>query len=109
MSSVNREGDLVLVHYEGRPAVYARIQTIEPDLKKDWFRVTMLMLTIPHQLVTWILREEYINGEQFTMGGKPVKLEKVDVAPTAREPEENQPASRGPKKSPKVVAFKKQH
>ena len=65
---VNREGDLVLVHYEEQPVVYARIQAIEPDIKRDWFQVTLLILTIPHQVVTWILREEYINGGPFTMG-----------------------------------------
>ena len=108
---VNREGDLVLVHYEDQPVVYARIQAVEPDIKRDWFQVTLLILTIPHQVVTWILREEYINGGPFTMGGKAMKLDKVGVDPPGRTPE-GDPSSSGSKKSrksPKVVALKKQH
>jgi len=57
---------------------YARIEAIEPDMKKDWYQVTLLFLTIPAQTVTWILREAYIQGELFTMGGQPVRLEKVE-------------------------------
>jgi len=109
--NVNREGDLVLVHYENQPVVYARIQAIEPDIKRDWFQVTLLILTIPHQVVTWILREEYINGEPFTMGGKDMKLETVKVDPSGRSPGGERPGSgpKGSEKSQKVVALKKQH
>ena len=28
-------------------------------------------------MVTWILRDAYINGEEFTMDGKQMRLEKV--------------------------------
>ena len=67
--SLKREGDIVLVYYQDQPTMYARIETIEPDIKKDWYHVTLLLLTIPAQTITWILREEYINGSPFTMGG----------------------------------------
>jgi hypothetical protein len=73
----NREGDVVLIHYQDKPMAYARIEAIEPDIKKDWYHVTLLLLTIPAQTVTWILREAYIRGELFTMGGQPVRLERV--------------------------------
>ena len=56
---------------------YARIEGINPDIKKDWYQVTLLLLTIPAQSVTWILRDEYINGASFTMGGQSMRLEKV--------------------------------
>ena len=107
----NREGDLVLVHYENQPVVYARIQAIEPDIKRDWFQVTLLILTIPHQVVTWILREEYINGEPFTMGGKDMKLERVSVDLSGRTPggDQSGSGSKGSEKSQKVVTLKKQH
>ena len=75
--NINREGDVVLVHHKDKPALYARIEAIEPDVKKDWFQVTLLLLILPAQVVTWILREEYINGTPFTMGGKAMRLEKV--------------------------------
>jgi len=74
----NQEGDVVLIHYQDKPMAYARIEAIEPDMKKDWYQVTLLFLTIPAQTVTWILREAYIQGELFTMGGQPVRLEKVE-------------------------------
>ena len=64
---MNIEGDLVLIYYKDEPGVYARIERIEADFKKDWYQVTLILLTIPHQVITWILREEYINGEMFTM------------------------------------------
>ena len=74
----NTEGDLVLVYCEDQPALYARIENIEPDIKKGWYRVTFLLLSIPKQIVTWILRAPYINGEPFTMGGTAMRLEKVE-------------------------------
>ena len=84
-SLMEREGDVVLIHYRDTPAVFARIETIEPDAKKDWYQVTLLLLTIPTQTVTWILRESYIQGAPFTMGGRPVRLEAVPRQPPARE------------------------
>ena len=74
----NQAGDVVLIHYQDNPMAYARIEAIEPDMKKDWYQVTLLLLTIPAQTVTWILREAYIQGEPFTMGGQPVRVEKVE-------------------------------
>lgn len=108
---LNQVGDLVLVHYEDQPVVYARIEAIEPDIKKDWLQVSLTILTIPLQTVTWILREEYIHGEGFTMGGKAMKLERVERAASGRTPGDGEPASRsrGPEKPSKVLAFKKQH
>jgi hypothetical protein len=72
------ENDVVLIYFEDKPAVFARIEAIEPDIKKNWYHVTLLLLTIPTQTVTWILLDSYINGSPFTMGGKPVRLEEVD-------------------------------
>ena len=45
--TLNREGDVVLVHYQDQPMAYARIEAITPDVKKDWFQVTLLLLTVP--------------------------------------------------------------
>lgn len=108
----NPLGSLVLVHYQDRPGAYARIEAIEPDVKKGWYQVTLLLLTVPAQNVTWILREEYIRGEPFTMGGQPVKLEPVPpYQPPARPkgPEQDESAGRGQGggKPGKIVPFKK--
>jgi len=70
-------GDLVLVYMEGSPAFFARIEDIAPDIKPEWFQLKMLVLQVPLLVITWILREAYINGEEFTMGGRPMRIEKV--------------------------------
>ena len=71
------EGDVVLIYHEDSPTVFARVEDIRPDMKKDWYHLTLLLLTIPTQTVTWILKDVYIEGEAFTMGGKPMRLEAV--------------------------------
>ena len=80
------EGDLVLVYMDERPAFFARIEGIDPDVKPQWFRVRMLLLQIPLVTVTWILRQPQIDGEQFTMSGRPVRLEKVVAPPDSVTP-----------------------
>jgi hypothetical protein len=79
------EGDVVLIHMDGKPAFFARIEKISPDPKPDWWQVKMLVLQVPLMVVTWILREAYINGEEFTMGGHPIRLVKVEAPPDVEE------------------------
>ena len=74
-----KAGDLVLVYHDEKPVVYARVEAIEFDVKKDWYQLTLLLLSIPAQTVTWILKESYIDGESFTMAGVPMKIEEVKV------------------------------
>ena len=71
------EGDLILVYMEEDPTFFARIESITPDIKPDWYHMKMLVLQLPLVVVTWILRRAYIDGDEFTMGGKPVRLVKV--------------------------------
>lgn len=89
------EGDLVLVYADNQPAFFARIEAITADVKPEWYQVTMLVLQVPVALMTWILREPYINGVEFTMGGRPIRMEKV-VAPE-RMPEGDSGISSEPK------------
>ena len=88
-----REGDIVLIYHQDQPALYARIEAIEPDVKKDWYRLTLLFLTITPQTVTWILREEYINGINFTMNDQPMRLEEVE---RSKQPVEGSNAGSSP-------------
>ena len=106
----NSEGDVVLIYYQDQPAVYARIEAIEPDTKKDWYQITLLFLTIPAQPVSWILREEYINGASFTMGGQSLRLEKVYQVSNKEESEDASHFSeqKGAEKAARVIPFKKQ-
>jgi len=87
-----QENDIILIYYEDQPAGFARIEAISPDVKKDWYHVTLLLLQVPLQTVTWILRDVYINGEEFTMGGNRLRLEKVEAPPEV-EPESDQEES----------------
>ena len=72
-----QENDIVLIYYEDKPVTFARIEQITPDYKKDWYHVKLLILQIPLQVATWILRNAYINGDEFTMGGKRMRLELI--------------------------------
>ena len=84
--------DIVLIYFEGNPLSFARIEAIEPDVKRGWYHVKLLLLQIPLQVVTWILRDVYINGEQFTMDGKKMRLELVQPFEKDKAP--------GPDKAP---------
>lgn len=107
MSGIN---DVVLIYFENKPAVYARIEDINPDIKKDWYHVTLLLLTIPTQTVTWILRDSYIQGSQFTMDGKPVRLEEVKriTSKINQEDESDSNKKKEPAKKGTVISFKKE-
>ena len=97
---MSKEGELVLVHVEDSPAFFARIECISPDVKPDWYQVTLLVLQVPLVEVTWILKEEYINGGSFTMGGKRVVMERVVAPPKELPPDEDRKSERYPKKKP---------
>jgi len=80
------ENDLVLIYFEDNPLSFARIESILPDSKPDWYHVKLLLLQIPPQLVTWILRDVYIGGNEFTMNGKRMRIEKVVVPDEPESP-----------------------
>ena len=61
-----QEQDIVLIYFEEQPLVFARIESILADSKPNWYHVKLLMLQVPPTVVTWILRDIYINGESFT-------------------------------------------
>lgn len=98
MATIN---DLVLVHLDREPAFYARINDINPDVKKGWYQVELLVLTLPPQTLVWILEEAHLQGEEFTMGGQPMKLL---VVPPKTPP---QPATPGPEGKGKVIPLRK--
>ncbi len=86
-----QENDIVLIYLEEKPISFARVEAIRPDVKKDWFQIKLLMLQIPLQAVTWILKDLYINGEEFFMGGKKMKLEVVTCPDETNLPAEDDP------------------
>ena len=109
------ENDVVLIYFEDNPMAFARIESIIADHKPNWYHVKLLMLSIPLQVVTWILRDVYINGDEFTMNGKRMRLEKVvcpddDLQDETGQPEDTQKAPEKevktkPEKESKVISL----
>jgi hypothetical protein len=105
---MNCVGDIVLIYFQEQPTIYARIEVIEPDIKKDWYQVTLLLLTIPQEIITWTLREEYINGATFTMGGNSMMLKKVEMISHEKRLEDVTQGEhkKGKGKPGKIIPFK---
>src|SRR5262245_66647714 len=78
-------GDVVLIHYQGKPASFARIENVRPHPRPGWLFCDLLVLAVPAQPVTWILERAQIDGVEFTMGGQPVRLEKLPELGTIHE------------------------
>jgi hypothetical protein len=76
-------GDLVLiVAKEPQISVfYALVTDIERDTsrKNEWWHVSLTLLTLPPQEITWTLRTPQFTGmEVFTMGGEERFVKAVD-------------------------------
>ena len=108
----NMEGNVVLIYYQDQPSIFARIEFIEPDMKKGWYQITLLLLTIPTRTVTWILRESYIQGDTFQMDGRSIRLEVVQRVNEKKDVEKPAPAEKRKKtdnekeKGGTVIPFK---
>ncbi|MEJ2638871.1 MAG: hypothetical protein P8010_04790 [Desulfosarcinaceae bacterium] len=83
-------GDLILIYFEDKPMSFARVEDILPDSKPGWFHIKLLLLQVPLQVVNWILRDVYIEGDEFTMNGNRMRMEKV-VSPEELDLEEVSP------------------
>ncbi len=94
-----QEKDVVLIYLEDAPVFFARIEDISPDIKKDWYHVKLLVLQVPLTTITWILRDIYIDGGEFTMNGKKMRLELV-VCPDEPKEESKEEKEEEEKTSP---------
>ena len=90
MAAIN---DLVLIHIDNKPGFYARIEDISPDVKPGWWQVKLLALSFPLQIFTWILDGSQIDGTPFSMGGTPVRMDRV-VAPAEEKVYDNTAGTR---------------
>jgi hypothetical protein len=77
---MNSIGDVVIIHIDNKPSVYARIEVIEADIKPKWYKVTFLFLSFPPQEISWILRREYLEGSPFTMKDIPIQIMSLERA-----------------------------
>lgn len=89
--------DLALIHIEHKPAFFARVEDISPDHKRGWWHVKFFILALPMKVVTWIIDDEQIRGAEFTMGGTPVRIEKIHP-PEEEFPEDNEGGKETPSK-----------
>lgn len=103
--------DLVLVHIDHKPSFFARVEDINPDYKRGWWHVKLFVLSLPMRVVTWIIDDEQIRGADFTMGGTPVRLEKIQ--PPREETAEETPdvagesGSTSGRKQARILSFNK--
>jgi len=97
MEKMTSEGDIVLIYFEDKPVVFARIEEILPDSKRSWYHVKLLMLQVPVHTITWILRDSYIEGAEFTMNGKKIRMAVVICPEEPDDPEKD-------KKNPETKA-----
>ncbi len=104
---MTKVGDVVLVYMDNNPTFFARVDEISADVKPGWFHVKLLALQVPLLVVTWILREAYYNGQQFTMGGRTMRIEIV-IAPAEEHSQTEPEDTRKNPVKPELVVHKKQ-
>jgi hypothetical protein len=71
-------GEVILVHLKNEPSFFARSENVIPDRKKGWWQISLLILTMPLKKMTWILDDEQMRGADFTMGGMPIRMERIE-------------------------------
>jgi hypothetical protein len=77
--SGTKPGDLILIGMQ--PGIfYGIVQSIIPNVKRDWFDFSFKLLLVPPVDVTWVLRIPQMTGEIFTMNGKEHFIVAVDAA-----------------------------
>jgi hypothetical protein len=91
-------GEVILVHIDEEPGFFALIERIEPDRKKGWWKMVFLVLAIPIKRMTWILDEEQLRGQPFTMNKVPIQLLRLEA------PDEDQPTASTNKRRPRPPA-----
>ncbi len=82
------ENDVVLIYLEKSPIFFARVESIWPDVKRDWFNIELLLLQVPLKVLIWTLKDDYINGDEFFMGGKKMRIEVVEAPADTFEAED---------------------
>ena len=101
------ETDLVLIHIDHKPVFYARVEKITPDFKPKWWQVKLLFLTVPLQVTIWIIDDNQIRGDDFTMDGTPIRIEKVKVPeePAKEEIPQSGIDGKEPRKKARVLSL----
>lgn len=84
LKSTTDEGDIVVILTENpQTLTYALVSGFERDTTRvdEWWHVTMQLLSVPPQKVTWTLRTQQFTGADiFTMGGEKRYIKAVDFS-----------------------------
>jgi len=72
-----QKGEVVLLYFHKKPTVFARVESVSRDRKKGWWKTCFLALTLPLKKMEWILDDDQMRGEPFTMDGHPIRIERV--------------------------------
>lgn len=102
-------GDIVLVLTENPQAfVYGVVRGFERDdtRRDEWWNVSLQLLTVPIQNVTWTLRREQFTGQEiFTMGGDKRFIKAVDLGELPKTHGGDKKKD-GPRKGPSLKVVK---
>ncbi|HSH70411.1 MAG TPA: hypothetical protein VK997_10870 [Deferrisomatales bacterium] len=108
MDTLTQPRDVVLVYVDDEPTFYARVEEILLDRKSGWRQLRFQVLTLPPQELTWILEPNQIDGDTFTMGGTPVRIERLPEPRPSVDPETGE-AIKEPQQAPQtpgeVISF----
>jgi hypothetical protein len=92
-------GNIVLIISNQKEGIYAFVDDAVADVKPNWWRVTFqILLPTPDfkpLKKMWILDNQQIHGQEFTMGGVKYQLQKTDLK-LANQPSQHQTTSKIP-------------
>jgi hypothetical protein len=95
-------GDVVIIHIDNKPSAYARIESINPDIKPKWYQVRLLFLSFPPQEITWIIKREYLEGSLFAMNDIPMQITALEKP---RQVQKQQPQKRSRGNGAEVISL----
>lgn len=104
---VTEPDDIVLV---GMPSglFYGVVQSMERNIKKDWYNLSFKLLVIPPADITWILRVPQMSGELFTINGENHFVIAVDTGRIGQTTEDTKPKVEQPKSKGRRLSLVKQ-
>ena len=72
-------GQVIIVYVDDEPGFFARVERVQPDRKKGWWQLTFLMLAIPLKSMSWVLDDEQMRGQPFTMNEVAMQIKQVEA------------------------------
>jgi len=76
--------DVALLIVSGQSQCFARVEQIVEDTAPGWVNVTFTILVVPTKVLRFIVPESALIGGEFSVGGTPMRFEKL-ARPSAEE------------------------